>query len=147
MQNPPWNDSRVQLASAPNIGFTSPVYSNTLRFDFTTKLICDERFTDESAHLPRGDISEWRDRSSTCIRTGESITWQNNGQEPHNVIDAGGAWESPALGNGQIYMFTFNIPGTYTYFCSIHSSMLGTITVADPPAPAQTNVYIPIIWR
>jgi plastocyanin len=85
--------------------------------------------------------------SEQTISTGEPITWQNDGQEPHNVIDADGAWESPALANGQTYTFTFSTPGTYTYFCSIHSGMLGTITVADALPPPHTKVYLPAIQR
>jgi plastocyanin len=79
------------------------------------------------------------------ITSGESITWQNDGREPHNVIDADGAWESPALSNGQTYTFTFTTPGTYTYFCSIHSGMLGTIIIAEPQP--QTKVYVATIQR
>ncbi len=80
------------------------------------------------------------------ISAGESITWQNEGQEPHNVTN-GGSLDSPALSNGQTYTSTFATPGTYTYFCSIHSGMLGTITVAAPPQPPQTKVYIATIQR
>jgi plastocyanin len=72
------------------------------------------------------------------------LTWQNDGSEPHNVVDAEGAWESPALISGQSYAFTFSTPGTYTYFCTIHSGMLGTITAVEPP---QRKVYIPWIQR
>ena len=82
-----------------------------------------------------------------AITTGDSITWQNDGQEPHNIVDAGGAWESPALSSGQTYTFTFTTPGAYTYYCTIHSGMLGTITVTDAPSQPQTKLYIAIIQR
>src|SRR5688572_28953173 len=76
------------------------------------------------------------------ITTGESITWQNDGQELHNVFELGGTWESPALSNGQTYTFTFGTPGTYNYVCSIHSGMLGTIIVVEPQPPPKVKVYI-----
>jgi len=78
------------------------------------------------------------------ITAGASITWQNNGQELHNVFDLGGAWESPALKPGQTYTLTLTVPGTYAYVCSIHSGMLGTIIVAAPP---QRKLYIATIQR
>ena len=81
-----------------------------------------------------------------AITTGDSITWQNDGQEPHNVVDAGGAWESPALDSGKTYTFLFTTPGIYTYYCTIHSDMSGTITVTGLPQP-QTKVYIATIQR
>jgi plastocyanin len=79
------------------------------------------------------------------ISIGESITWHNDGQEPHNVTDANSTWESPALSNGQSYSFTFTTLGTYTYYCTIHSGMLGTIIVTEPQPLPQTKVYIATI--
>ena len=87
------------------------------------------------------------DPTEQTITAGDSITWQNDGQELHNVVDIGGAWESQALSNGQTYSFTFTTPGTYTYVCSIHSGMLGTIVVVEPMPPPQKKLYIAIIQR
>jgi plastocyanin len=81
------------------------------------------------------------------ITAGDSITWQNDGQEVHNVFALGGAWESPALNSGETYTFTFATAGTYTYVCSIHSGMLGTITVIEPEPPPQTKMYMAAIQR
>ena len=78
---------------------------------------------------------------------GDSISWQNNGQEPHNVVDDKGTWESPALSSGQTYTFAFTTAGIYTYYCTIHSGMLGTITVTEPPPQPHTKVYIVTIQR
>jgi plastocyanin len=80
------------------------------------------------------------------IAIGDTITWQNDGNEPHNVIDAEGGWESPTLLNGQTYAFTFATAGTYTYYCSIHSGMLGTIIVVEPQQQTP-KIYIATIER
>ncbi len=82
-----------------------------------------------------------------AVPIGDSITWQNDGQEPHNVVDAGSAWESPALSSGKTYTFAFTTPGIYTYYCTIHSGMLGTITVTEAPPQPHTKVYIATIQR
>jgi plastocyanin len=34
-----------------------------------------------------------------------------------------------ALSSGATFEFTFDEPGTYPYFCSIHPSMTGTVEV------------------
>jgi plastocyanin len=39
------------------------------------------------------------------------------------------AFNSDSLANGASYQFTFTKPGTYTYHCTIHPSMKGTIIV------------------
>jgi plastocyanin len=36
---------------------------------------------------------------------------------------------SGTLANGAAYQFTFTQPGTFTYHCTIHPSMTGTIIV------------------
>jgi len=87
------------------------------------------------------------DPAAQTITAGQSITWQNEGQEPHNVVDSSGAWESPALSSGQSYTFVFATPGTYTYYCTIHSGMLGTITVAEAQPQPPAKVYIAEIQR
>ena len=38
-------------------------------------------------------------------------------------------FKSPALDTDDSFSFTFAKPGTYTYFCSVHPHMTGTIVV------------------
>lgn len=64
------------------------------------------------------------------VSVGTTITWTNNGQRGHTVTSADGSFKSPStLTNGQTYSFTFNTAGTFSYVCTIHSSMKGTVTV------------------
>ncbi len=61
---------------------------------------------------------------------GAQITWTNKDEEPHIVVSTGSQFpSSPALDTGDHYQATFANPGTYTYFCSIHPQMVGTIVV------------------
>jgi plastocyanin len=56
----------------------------------------------------------------------------NNDSPPHAIAsDAGSpaAFSSDPLSTGASYSFTFTQPGTYTYHCSIHPSMKGTVIV------------------
>ncbi len=72
------------------------------------------------------------DPSSVTVKTGTTVTWVNQDGAPHTVVsDAGSpaAFTSDSLSTGNSYKFTFTQPGTYTYHCSIHPSMAGTIVV------------------
>ena len=64
------------------------------------------------------------------VPAGATVTWTNRDEEPHVVASAGNGFKSsPALDTGDHYTATFSKPGTYTYFCSIHPQMTGTIVV------------------
>ncbi len=64
------------------------------------------------------------------VPAGTQVTWTNKDEEPHIVVSTGNQFpSSPALDTGDHYQATFFKPGTYTYFCSIHPQMVGTIVV------------------
>jgi hypothetical protein len=47
----------------------------------------------------------------------------------HHLISDTGLFDSGALAPGKSFAFTFATSGTYTYHCSIHPTMVGTITL------------------
>jgi plastocyanin len=63
------------------------------------------------------------------ITAGTTVTWVNNDSAVHTSTSNTGVWSSPAIVPGDHYNFTFQSPGTFTYRCAIHPSMVGTITV------------------
>ena len=65
------------------------------------------------------------------IAPGTKVMWDNKDEEPHTVTSADGGmmFKSPALDTDGKFSFTFDKPGTYKYFCSIHPHMVGTIVV------------------
>ena len=72
------------------------------------------------------------DPSSLTVKTGTVVTWVNQDGASHTIVsDAGSpaAFSSDSLSTGASFPFTFTQPGTYTYHCSIHPSMKGTIIV------------------
>ena len=60
-----------------------------------------------------------------------SVKWRNN--DPmvpnHTITSNTGAFDSGAVADGETYTFNFTTVGTYPYHCSVHPSMVGTITV------------------
>jgi len=60
-----------------------------------------------------------------------SVQWGNGTGVPHNLLADGGAPEfsSGNISSGGTFSHTFAAPGSYPYHCTIHPSMVGTITV------------------
>ena len=67
--------------------------------------------------------------SSLTIRSGVKITWAQEDSVRHTIVSDTALFESPELAKGETFSFTFTQLGTYTYHCSLHPSMIGTIIV------------------
>lgn len=65
------------------------------------------------------------------VRIGTTVTWTNQDSVQHSVTFRNGMKDSGLLSQGQSFSYTFNTPGTYQYYCSIHPSMLATVTVVS----------------
>jgi plastocyanin len=70
--------------------------------------------------------------SSIVVQTGGTVNWTWNGG-PHNVTYTGGPAPLPSgsatQGSGTNFSTTFTNVGQYTYHCTIHAGMDGTVTV------------------
>jgi plastocyanin len=74
------------------------------------------------------------DPSTLTVKSGTVVTWINQDGASHAIVSDTGspaAFSSDSLSSGASYSFTFTQPGTYTYHCSIHPSMKGTIIVTS----------------
>lgn len=95
----------------------------------------------------------------TSVRAGDTVRWEyaNTGLFFHTTTECGSdcdsptdspLWDSGRLLPGESYAYTFNAPGTYLYYCTIHpSTQRGTIRVLEAattptatptPGPPQT---------
>ena len=63
------------------------------------------------------------------IKVGTTVIWKNLSKAGHTVVANNGLFSSPVISAGGSYSFTFSKSNTYTYYCSIHPYMKGTITV------------------
>ena len=67
---------------------------------------------------------------SITVKSGEKVTWINRDEEPHTVVSVEKQFKkSPGLDTDQEFTITAGAPGTYSYFCSVHPKMTGTIVV------------------
>jgi plastocyanin len=60
------------------------------------------------------------------IAAGGSVTWTNQDGTTHTVTFSD---STQTLSNGASYTRKFDTAGTFTYHCSIHPSMTGTVEV------------------
>jgi amicyanin len=65
------------------------------------------------------------------VKAGATVTWTNRDDIPHTVTSAAHPpiFRSPALDTNETTSVTFNTPGVYRYFCSLHAHMQGTVIV------------------
>ena len=68
---------------------------------------------------------------TVILGVNSTVTWVNNDVAPHTVTATGGSFNSGNLDSGQSWSFTFTTPGTYTYYCSYHPWMKGTVVVVQ----------------
>ena len=67
--------------------------------------------------------------SPVVISAGGSVTWTNNDNTSHTSSGDDGSWNSGNIAPGAQFSRTFANKGSYTYHCSIHPGMVGTVTV------------------
>ncbi len=73
--------------------------------------------------------------ASITVKKGATVTWTNQDDVHHDVAsDAGSPAGGPSgalIGKGEQISFTFNTVGTFTYHCTPHPFMHGTVIVTE----------------
>jgi plastocyanin len=80
-----------------------------------------------SASVTMGDF--FFSPASVTVSVGDTVTWRNTGQAPHNATGNGGSFSTATIDNGESASHTFNSAGTFSYICTIHPQMKGTVRV------------------
>lgn len=70
------------------------------------------------------------------VKAGTTVTWINNDEAEHTVVAEDDLFKSENLKTiliqpGDSFSFTFELPGTYKYVCSIHRGMTATIEITE----------------
>jgi len=67
------------------------------------------------------------------VAAGSKVTFSNAGTQPHNASSSDGdGWDTGLLVHGESATVIFNRPGTYSFNCTPHPSMIGQIIVTGP---------------
>ena len=70
------------------------------------------------------------DPAKLTVKVGTQVIWTNTSDAPHTVTSDTLAFNTPNnFTQNQTFQVLFTKPGTYPYYCNIHTYMLGTITV------------------
>lgn len=74
---------------------------------------------------------------SLTITAGDTVTWSNQDQAPHDVKTTSGPApiHSPMLNKGGSWSHTFTAAGTYGYLCTVHPGMTAQLVVEPAAAP------------
>jgi plastocyanin len=73
------------------------------------------------------------------VAPGTRVVWTNNGRQDHDIVATDGGTgfgvERDEFQPEAVYEYTFEEPGTYRYFCSLHGTesagMIGAVVVED----------------
>ena len=71
------------------------------------------------------------------IKAGTTVVWKNLDSAPHTATSgpspsADGEWDTGVLPKDQSAEgITFNEPGAFAYFCTVHPNMTATLTVTE----------------
>jgi plastocyanin len=71
------------------------------------------------------------DPDPTTIQAGGKVTWINRDSAPHTATADDGSFDTGTIEQGKLKSESFKQPGTYTYICTIHPSMHGTVEVVE----------------
>jgi plastocyanin len=63
------------------------------------------------------------------VKTGETVEWKNEDAVVHTATAEDKTFDSGNIAPGKSWTFVASKPGTYTYICTIHPNMKGTLTV------------------
>ena len=63
------------------------------------------------------------------ISLNSTVIWMNKDGMAHTVTSITGLFDSGSMADGETFSHTFTTAGTYSYKCSFHSSMVGTVIV------------------
>jgi plastocyanin len=81
---------------------------------------------------PSATISDFQFAPATItVHVGDTITWTNNGPSAHTATATNHSFDTGILRKGQSASHTFSQAGTFTYICTIHPFMHGTVVVAN----------------
>lgn len=75
---------------------------------------------------------------TVVIGVNNTVTWTNMDSVTHTVTANDNSWGSGDLSPGATYSHTFTTAGTFSYHCSIHTYMTGTVVVMSGGSTSES---------
>jgi plastocyanin len=70
--------------------------------------------------------------ASVTVAPGVAVKFVNDDQVAHSVTAGDKSFDSGDFDAGKSWTHVFDKPGTYAYFCDVHTFMKGTVEVSEP---------------
>jgi plastocyanin len=108
------------------------------------------------AHVTVNMLDDFFGRDLTRVPIGTSVRFVNDGRNPHNAVDAKGAWTTPIdMHGGDAKLVRFSQPGVYRFYCTFHGTadgkgMAATLVVGNAsynPAEQATGETLAPVAR
>lgn len=97
---------------------------------------------DQAVAIQNGAFSP----QTVTVAPGTTVVWTNFDGTTHNASsNPSGSWTTGNLGLNESGQHSFASEGTFSYRCSIHPNMTGTVIVAAPPEPGDEFTYLPFV--
>jgi plastocyanin len=77
--------------------------------------------------------------ATITVTAGESVTWHNDGPSQHSATADDQSFDTGVLAKGANGSHTFHQAGTFSYFCSVHPRMKGTVRVLATSSSGGNN--------
>lgn len=124
------------------LGIAAPALAATIAVS-----IADKAFDPAGIVVAEGDTVTWT--VTKTIGEGHTVTsGKPTDASPGSIFDSGIKNINQLKDNGATFSFKFDKAGTYSYFCQVHPSMVGTVTVeAAGATPGESEAGIPIERR
>jgi plastocyanin len=120
------------LAALAGCGLSGPAYNAPATTGAAAVDMGFSSFDPPIIHIKAGQTVEWRNTSLITHTVADDAKLADDAS--HASIPAGAtSFNSGDIPAGQVFRYTFTVPGTYKYFCTHHEDddMVGTIVV-DP---------------
>jgi plastocyanin len=75
--------------------------------------------------------------ASVTVNVGDTVTWSNAGPSSHSATATGGSFDTGIFPEGESRSHTFEEAGTFSYICTPHPQMEGTVTVEAAAAQEE----------
>jgi 3',5'-cyclic-AMP phosphodiesterase len=75
---------------------------------------------------------------AAVVPVGAAVRWTNKDDVPHNIVSTNRQFRSPVLDTDEQFSHSFDSPGTYEYYCSLHPKMTGSVVAVSRSQNSRT---------
>ncbi|MAP81276.1 MAG: plastocyanin [Aequorivita sp.] len=116
-----------------NIRIAFFISSICLFFTFASGFILQSQTAKSDSLLPKTHVVTIKNMKFSpdviTVKKGDTIKWINKDIVPHDVTETNKEWQSTPLKNKEV--FSKKISSGFSYFCSFHTVMKGTVKVKN----------------